>query len=149
MEKIGKIIKNKRLELNMTQERMAELVGVSRQTISKWENDSICPDIDNVIRLSEIFNCKIDDIIKLEIKNDDIESKKLSNNSLKLMTDMVLISATIILFIAFGILLLLDSSSPNQTVIQIDAYGLFILLDFAFIISIITIMIRKFAKKNR
>ncbi|MCI6715024.1 MAG: helix-turn-helix domain-containing protein [Lachnospiraceae bacterium] len=41
----------------MTQEELAEKMGVSRQTVSKWELDTVYPEMDKVVELCNIFSC--------------------------------------------------------------------------------------------
>ena len=53
---IGKKLKEARLQSGLTQEKAAEKIGVSRQTISNWENEKSYPDIVSVIRLSDIYS---------------------------------------------------------------------------------------------
>ena len=48
---------------NYTQEELAGIIGVSRQAISKWESGMANPDIEKLIKLSEIYGCSIDYII--------------------------------------------------------------------------------------
>lgn len=48
----------------MTQEGLADVMGVSRQTISKWESDQAFPETDKLITLSEKFGCTLDELIK-------------------------------------------------------------------------------------
>ena len=55
---IGSKIKAARIEKNLTQEQVAELLGVSRQTISNWENEKSYPDIISVIKMSECLSRK-------------------------------------------------------------------------------------------
>ena len=50
---IGSKIKAARLKKKMTQEQVAELLGVSRQTISNWENEKSYPDIISVIKMRD------------------------------------------------------------------------------------------------
>ncbi len=57
---------NLRKASSMTQERLAELVGVSRQTVTKWESGDSLPDILIGQRLSEIFNIPLDELINGE-----------------------------------------------------------------------------------
>ena len=52
---IGSKIKSARLEKKLTQEQVAELLGVSRQTISNWENEKSYPDIISVIKMSDCY----------------------------------------------------------------------------------------------
>ena len=53
---IGCKIKAARIEKKLTQEQVAELLGVSRQTISNWENEKSYPDIISVIKMSECYD---------------------------------------------------------------------------------------------
>lgn len=48
----------------MTQEKLAERVGVSRQTVSKWESDESWPEIGKLIELCDIFSCKLDELLR-------------------------------------------------------------------------------------
>lgn len=57
---IGEKIKNKRKELNFTQEYLAKELGISRQAVSKWEKGLSEPSMDNLVRLSEIFGVDIE-----------------------------------------------------------------------------------------
>lgn len=65
---LGKQIKKYRSELNISQEILAEKVYVSRQTISNWENGKSYPDVNSLIRLSEVFSISIDILIKGDIE---------------------------------------------------------------------------------
>lgn len=57
---IGEKIKNKRKELNLTQEYLAKELNISRQAVSKWEKGLSDPSMDNLVKLSEIFGVDID-----------------------------------------------------------------------------------------
>ena len=57
----------RRLSLNMTQEDLAEKLGVSRQTVSKWELDAAQPEMDKAIELCNIFNCSLDHLFREEM----------------------------------------------------------------------------------
>ena len=61
---IGSRIKEVRKLNRMTQEKLAELLGVSRVTISSWENDENAPTVDNIIYLSETFRVSTDYLLK-------------------------------------------------------------------------------------
>lgn len=61
---LGKQIKKYRSELGLSQEALAEKVYVSRQTISNWENDKNYPDINSLLRLSEVFHVSLDILMK-------------------------------------------------------------------------------------
>lgn len=61
---IGKKLKHARLQAKLTQEQVAELIHVSRQTISNWENEKSYPDILSVIRLSDVYQISLDVLLK-------------------------------------------------------------------------------------
>ena len=65
---IGSKIQAARLEKNMTQEQVAGLLEVSRQTISNWENAKSYPDIVSVIKMSECYDVSLDYLLKGEQK---------------------------------------------------------------------------------
>ncbi len=60
---IGKRIMENRKRLGLTQDRLAELLGVSPQAVSKWENDQSCPDISMLPQLSDIFGITTDELL--------------------------------------------------------------------------------------
>lgn len=63
---IGTKIKNARTHANLTQEQAAEALGVSRQTISHWENEKTYPDIVSVIKMSDLYRISLDHLLKEE-----------------------------------------------------------------------------------
>ena len=65
---IGSKIKAARLEKKLTQEQVAEILGVSRQTISNWENEKSYPDIISVIKMSDCYEVSLDYLLKGEQK---------------------------------------------------------------------------------
>ena len=54
----------RRLNGGMTQEKLAEKMGVSRQMIGKWEAGESWPEVDKLIQLAELFNCKVDALLR-------------------------------------------------------------------------------------
>ena len=63
---IGGKIQRARLEAKLTQEQVAEALGVSRQTISNWENEKTYPDIISVIKMSDLYAVSLDHLLKEE-----------------------------------------------------------------------------------
>jgi transcriptional regulator with XRE-family HTH domain len=63
MELAGQI-KKYRADLELSQEALAEKIYVSRQTISNWETEKSYPDINSLIRMSEIFGITVDKLLK-------------------------------------------------------------------------------------
>ncbi len=62
---IGENIQFLRKKRNLTQEALAEQVGVSRQTVAKWEAGESAPDLDAAGKLSRIFDVSLDELITL------------------------------------------------------------------------------------
>ena len=60
---LGKKIVKLRTERNITQEELAERVGVTRQAISKWERGDGLPDLYNIQSLAKVFGISIDELI--------------------------------------------------------------------------------------
>ncbi len=63
---IGLKIKKARIDANLTQEQVAEALGVSRQTLSNWENQKTYPDIVSVVKMSDIYHVSLDHLLKEE-----------------------------------------------------------------------------------
>lgn len=61
---LGEKIYTLRTEKGFSQEELSDMLGVSRQAISKWENEAATPDLDNIIRLAEIFEISIDELVR-------------------------------------------------------------------------------------
>ena len=61
---LGKNLQLLRKMKRMTQEELADQLDVSRQTVSKWELDAACPEMDKLIELSDLFSCSIDQLIR-------------------------------------------------------------------------------------
>ena len=63
---LGQKIKKLRNEKGLTQKDLANLVNVTFQTVSKWENDENEPDVSTLRRLSQLFDCSMDDLLSEE-----------------------------------------------------------------------------------
>ena len=57
---ISEKIMSLRKQYGWSQEELADLVGVSRQSVSKWESATSMPDIQKIIKLSEVFGVSVD-----------------------------------------------------------------------------------------
>lgn len=67
---IGEQIQNLRIQKGLTQERLAEMLEVSRQSISKWELGQAVPDVGKIIRMSELFGVSTDTLLLRNEKDD-------------------------------------------------------------------------------
>ena len=76
---IGENILNFRKKKGYSQENLAEILGVSRQTISKWELGDTSPDLKQAWEIARTFKISFDELI-----NNKIRTKKKSKNILKM-----------------------------------------------------------------
>ena len=60
---LGEVLKQHREECKMTQEFVAEAIGVSRQAVSKWETGTSDPSTSNLISLAKLFNLSAEDLL--------------------------------------------------------------------------------------
>ncbi len=61
---IGQKLKDKRARLGLSQEQLAEQLGVTRQTIANWEKGKTYPDIGSVLKLSDLYGVSLDELLK-------------------------------------------------------------------------------------
>lgn len=61
---LGEAIKENRIRCQMTQEFVAETLGVSRQSVSKWENGSSDPNTSNLIALAKLYKISPEDLLR-------------------------------------------------------------------------------------
>lgn len=74
-KKIGIFLKELRKEKNLTQEQLAELLGVTNRSISRWENGVNMPDFDFVIEIAKYYDVSVEEILDGERKNEMIDKK--------------------------------------------------------------------------
>ena len=101
---IGKKIMELRKKNSLSQEELAEKIGVARQTISKWELGETSPDLKQSKELSKIFNISLDELTDNDIKNVLVE--KTSNTEKLAGLILKLIKYIIIFIIVVPILLI-------------------------------------------
>lgn len=61
---IGRKLKQARLKKELTQENVANILNVSRTTISNWEIGRSYPDLESVVALSDLYNISLDEILR-------------------------------------------------------------------------------------
>ncbi|GKU77270.1 transcriptional regulator [Paenibacillus sp. L3-i20] len=117
----GEKLKKERNNKGWSQEELAEKLFVSRQSVSKWENGQNYPSIEILIKLSDLFEVTIDELLRSDenLTNKVIkDSKKLAYPRLKLFFDVFLLVGLALLVIKLGVLLL-----NKVTVLDITLYG--------------------------
>ena len=65
---IGEKITKLRIAANISQEKLAEQMEVSRQSVSKWEMDQALPQIEKVLQLCELFDITTDELLQDKIR---------------------------------------------------------------------------------
>lgn len=63
---MGAKIANARKQQNITQEQLAMLLGVTRQSVSRWESDAAYPEVDKIIKLAEVLQINCDYLLRGE-----------------------------------------------------------------------------------
>ena len=69
--KFGENLYNLRKKQKISQEKLAEKIGVSRQSVSKWENGTAYPEMNRIFELCKIFHCKLNDLVNDNILDFD------------------------------------------------------------------------------
>ena len=64
----GEKLKEARVRSGMTQDTVAKQIGVSRQSLSNWENDRTYPDLASVLKLSDLYGLSLDDLLREDME---------------------------------------------------------------------------------
>lgn len=108
-QKIGRFLKELRNEKGATQAELAEVLGVSNRSISRWENGTTMPDFDLVIELAQYYGIEIGEILNGERREKEKEEMDKNTEELLLKTadynSMEMKSVSRLLFVMFSIAL--------------------------------------------
>ena len=116
---IGKKLKEKREERNLTQKELSEILHVSRQTISSWEVGRTYPDLDVLVAISELYNTPLDDLLKEDSQMvRDITYKVKKSERRKVIN--IILAGLLVVFVGFSLVGLWENYQNNQA----NAYGL-------------------------
>ncbi|MBQ2938649.1 MAG: helix-turn-helix transcriptional regulator [Clostridia bacterium] len=114
-----------RKQKNLSQESLAEILNVARQTISKWELGETTPEMDKLVQLSKIFNISLDELIKDEIEvvnkddSNNTNTQKLAGITIKILKGIgifLLVSIITYLVIVIVSLIAFNGLKINQRV---------------------------------
>ncbi len=86
-EKIGRFIATCRKECNLTQEQVAEKLGVSNKTVSRWENGNGFPDVSLLQPLCELLNISVNELLLGEKIPEDNYRKKVEENTIRILEE--------------------------------------------------------------
>ena len=114
---LGNKIVTERKKLGLSQEELADKVGVTRQTISKWELEETTPDINQAKILSQIFSISLDELTDNNV-NDIITTKISNTEKLAGITIKILkiIGIGLLVFLVLMIILIIIFTISNQTI---------------------------------
>lgn len=140
--KFGDNLSILRKSKKMSQEKLAEKVGVSRQSVSKWETGEAYPEMNNILKLCQVFGCKINhlvnenlidlDSLDEEIKMKVVKFKKEKQQKMKGISKAIYVMARIakiimwipIITVALLVLMIpMIASGINMTDTKIELFG--------------------------
>ena len=123
--KFGDNLKKLRKSKNISQEVLAEKVGVSRQSVSKWETGEAYPEMNNILQLCKIFHCYINDLVNdnivdidsldEEVKMSVVKFKSDKQKKVKVLSKIISIVAKvsrIVMYVAIPVLVIAMCVSP-------------------------------------
>lgn len=117
---IGKRIRSRRMEMNMTQDELAEKLLVSRPAVSNWETGKNYPDLQIIVMLSEVLDVSLDDLLKgdanvvEQITKDTRESGKLRKRTKILIAALAVLLVIVLTYIGIFVVWCADISEPDQ-----------------------------------
>ncbi len=115
-----------RKEMDISQEELAEKLGVSRQSISKWESAMSIPDMNRILQLSDFFGISTDYLLKDDIESIDVktdtEGSSIRRVSLEEVREAIVKRRKYSLLLAFAVSALVISVSPMIILSQFDTY---------------------------
>ena len=140
--KFGENLYNLRKKQKISQEKLAEKIGVSRQSVSKWENGTEYPEMNRIFELCKIFHCKLNDLVNdnildfdsldKEVKMSVIKFNKEKQNKLKIVSKTIsifskmlqvitiIISAVMIMSMLFIPSVINNTNVDNGSIIVAD-----------------------------
>lgn len=97
---VGQRLKIRRNELGFTQDYVAAKLGITRQTMSNWENGRSYPDIERIIRLSELYNLSLDELLKGDREMVKyLQENTVVNHFLKIFIVLLLVNGLLMLLL--------------------------------------------------
>jgi len=132
---LGERILDLRTKANMSQNDFADVLNVSRQSVSKWETNSSIPDLEKLMRMSEIFNISLDELVRGEMDVISDKSKETSDKKERSTLEMRKIVGFVLLGVGTIIFLLI--------LVMGVFYEALVLASPFFITGLINILIKK------
>lgn len=124
---LGEMIRLKREEQEMTQQEFADLLHVTRQTVSRWENGSRCPDLILSKKIADIFGIPLDELISGS-DADSYVPKKVGVPDIRKMMAAIFLLTLAVWFLIYGF-------ASNATVFAVISMILAFVACFMFVLS--------------
>lgn len=86
---LGKTIQDFRKKNHLSQEQLAERIGVARQTISKWELEETAPNLNQANKLSQILGLSLDELVGGNIESKSLEVNNTNKNDNHTLTQLI------------------------------------------------------------
>lgn len=145
-----------RKKSGLSQEQLAEQLGVSRQAISKWESDKAIPESDTLLTISAYFNVTLDYLLKEENQISELSEK--ANDRLmknrgkeKRIFGMISCIGGIVCLIVWGIISVCMPAASDRigesSAVTIDGNGIFLLLCLAAILAGAVLLLKNMSDK--
>lgn len=119
-----------RKQNNLSQEQLAEQLNVARQTVSKWELGETTPEMDKLIKMSEIFKISLDELMKEETQGETVNdpnntnSQKLAGVTIKILKGIgiffIIIVIMYIILIVAGLVAFNRTGNDSKVVTQMQ-----------------------------
>ena len=119
-----------RKQNNLSQEQLAEQLNVARQTVSKWELGETTPEMDKLIKMSEIFKISLDELMKEETQGETVNdpnntnSQKLAGMTIKILKGIgiffIIIVIMYIILITAGLVAFNRTGNDSKVVTQMQ-----------------------------
>ena len=95
---LGENIYKLRTEKNWSQTDLADALEVSRQSVSKWENNTATPDLERLIKMKELFEISLDELVFGEVLSDKEEEKGSERVAIAIPSHRVLAGVAMLIF---------------------------------------------------
>ena len=112
--RIADQIKSARIQKEYTQEQSAENLMVSRQTISNWENGKSLPDIVSIIRMSDLYDVSLDELLK----GDKVLMEKIEKDAMAVKVEKKIIKFDWVSIVLGVIVIILGNIFEDNPVID-------------------------------
>lgn len=142
---LGEKLYRLRESKNMSQEELAEKLGVSRQTISNWENDKVTLDVDKAQELCKLYNIDMNELFDFE----PAQSNSHKQGKTLLIALICVIAAFALLAIGSVVGLVLGASETSSTIFlsEKSLWAIMLVCCVVVIVGVTVILIKRFKSK--